>query len=195
MVSNQSIKQRSLQLGKNTLALRNQPRIEAFAQGGIGRPNPFNFFETGFQPFLLLGPRAACTPFDWGNRQRDAQKFDLQIKSVETQQQAFEQRLDATTLRDAADIIKWRDATGRDDAIIRLQEDLDRLRTQGMTMLVSTPNMDEAARCDRVSNMVDGKMEALDTPGAMKTQFGAKDMDEVFRKLARGQKGRIIMPR
>ena len=181
MISNQSIKQRSLQLGKNTPALRNQPRIEAFAQGGIGRPNPFNFFETGFQPFVLLGPRAAWTPFDWGNRQRDAQIFDLQIKSVETQQQAFEQRLDATTLRDAADIIKW-----RDDAIIRLQEDLDRLRTQGMTMLVSTPNMDEAARCHRVSIMVDGKMEALDTPGAMKTPFGAKDMDEVFRKLARG---------
>ena len=54
-----SLQQRSLQLGKDALTLRAQPRIEAFAQGGVGRPNPFNFFETGFQPFVLLGVRAA----------------------------------------------------------------------------------------------------------------------------------------
>ncbi len=119
-----TLQQRSFQLGKNTLALRNQPRIEAFAQGGIGRPNPFNFFETGFQPFVLLGLRAAWTPFDWGNRPRDAQVFDLQMKNVDAQQEAFEQRLDAMGLKDAADIIKWRDAVTRDDAIIRLQEDI-----------------------------------------------------------------------
>ncbi len=121
-----TLQQRSFQLSKNTLALRNQPRIEAFAQGGVGRPNPFNFFETDFQPFVLLGIRAAWTPFDWGNRRRDAQVFDLQMKNVEAQQQAFEQRMDATTLKDAADILKWRDAVGRDDAIIRLQEDIIR---------------------------------------------------------------------
>lgn len=121
-----TLQQRSFQLGRNTLALRNQPRIEAFAQGGIGRPNPFNFFETGFQPFVLLGLRASWTPFDWGNRRRDAQVFDLQMKNVEAQQQSFEQRMDATTLKDAADILKWRDAVGRDDVIIRLQEDIIR---------------------------------------------------------------------
>lgn len=56
----------------------------------------------------------------------------------------------------------------------------------GVTLMVTTHYMDEAEYCDRVSIMVDGKIEALDTPRAMKAQFGADNMDEVFRKLARG---------
>jgi ABC-2 type transport system ATP-binding protein len=56
----------------------------------------------------------------------------------------------------------------------------------GVTLMVTTHYMDEAEYCDRVSIMVDGKIEALDTPRAMKASFGAEDMDEVFRKLARG---------
>ena len=58
--------------------------------------------------------------------------------------------------------------------------------SEGVTLMVTTHYMDEAEYCDRVSIMVDGKIEALDTPRAMKTQFGAEDMDEVFRRLARG---------
>ncbi len=57
----------------------------------------------------------------------------------------------------------------------------------GVTLMVTTHYMDEAEYCDRVSIMVDGKIEALDTPRAMKAAFKADDMDEVFRKLARGQ--------
>jgi len=56
----------------------------------------------------------------------------------------------------------------------------------GVTLMVTTHYMDEAEYCNRVSIMVDGKIEALDTPRALKAQFKSDDMDEVFRKLARG---------
>ncbi|MBK8966715.1 MAG: ABC transporter ATP-binding protein [Lewinellaceae bacterium] len=55
----------------------------------------------------------------------------------------------------------------------------------GVTLMVTTHYMDEAEYCNRVSIMVDGKIEALDTPRNMKKTFAAEDMDEVFRKLAR----------
>jgi ABC-2 type transport system ATP-binding protein len=45
--------------------------------------------------------------------------------------------------------------------------------------------MDEAEYCDRVSIMVDGRIEALDTPKGLKLTYEAKNMDEVFKKLAR----------
>jgi ABC-2 type transport system ATP-binding protein len=45
--------------------------------------------------------------------------------------------------------------------------------------------MDEAEYCGRISIMVDGKIEALDTPTKLKQQFQAKSMDEVFLRLAR----------
>ncbi len=55
----------------------------------------------------------------------------------------------------------------------------------GRTVFVTTHYMDEAEYCDRVSIMVDGKIDALDSPDELKKQFSAKNMDEVFLKLAR----------
>jgi ABC-2 type transport system ATP-binding protein len=57
---------------------------------------------------------------------------------------------------------------------------------QGITVFVTTHYMDEAEYCNRVSVMVDGKIEALDTPGNLKKQFQAETMDGVFLQLARG---------
>ncbi|MBS7274456.1 MAG: ABC transporter ATP-binding protein [Bacteroidales bacterium] len=54
----------------------------------------------------------------------------------------------------------------------------------GVTVFVTTHYMDEAEYCDRVSIMVDGRIEALDSPAALKSRFGAVDMDEVFRHIA-----------
>jgi ABC-2 type transport system ATP-binding protein len=54
-----------------------------------------------------------------------------------------------------------------------------------MTIFVTTHYMDEAEYCNRVSMMVDGTIEALDSPAALKKQFNAASMDEVFRELAR----------
>ncbi|MDR0896011.1 MAG: ATP-binding cassette domain-containing protein [Prevotellaceae bacterium] len=56
---------------------------------------------------------------------------------------------------------------------------------RGITLFVTTHYMDEAEYCDRISMMVDGKIRAIDTPAALKQQYDAADMDEVFRKLAR----------
>ena len=58
----------------------------------------------------------------------------------------------------------------------------------GITIFVTTHYMDEAEYCNRVSIMVDGKIEALGTPNNLKKQFEAKNMDEVFYQLARGAK-------
>jgi len=65
---------------------------------------------------------------------------------------------------------------------------LGRLREQGMTILVSTPYMDEAEYCDRLCIMVDGRVAALDRPEAMKRHFGVESMNEVFLQLARHHK-------
>lgn len=57
----------------------------------------------------------------------------------------------------------------------------------GVTLMVTTHYMEEAEYCGRVSMMVDGRIQALDTPRNLKNTFGAANMDEVFRKLARGK--------
>lgn len=59
---------------------------------------------------------------------------------------------------------------------------------KGITVFVTTHYMDEAEYCNRVSIMVDGKIEALDTPSNLKSNFNAASMDEVFIQLARKAK-------
>jgi ABC-2 type transport system ATP-binding protein len=55
----------------------------------------------------------------------------------------------------------------------------------GTTVFVTTHYMDEAEYCNRVSIMVDGRIDALDTPDALKKKFNATDMGQVFLQLAR----------
>jgi ABC-2 type transport system ATP-binding protein len=59
---------------------------------------------------------------------------------------------------------------------------------KGITIFVTTHYMDEAEYCNRISIMVDGKIEALDSPQNLKKRFNANSMDEVFYELARGAK-------
>jgi len=77
--------------------------------------------------------------------------------------------------------------TGGVDPVTRRQfwELIYEAAERGITVFVTTHYMDEAEYCNRVSIMVDGKIEALNTPKNLKKQFNASNMDEVFQKLAR----------
>ena len=77
--------------------------------------------------------------------------------------------------------------TGGVDPVTRRQfwELIYEAAERGITVFVTTHYMDEAEYCNRVSIMVDGKIEALNTPKNLRKQFNASNMDEVFQKLAR----------
>jgi ABC-2 type transport system ATP-binding protein len=77
--------------------------------------------------------------------------------------------------------------TGGVDPITRRQfwEMIYAEADKGTTIFVTTHYMDEAEYCNRVSIMVEGKIEALDSPKNLKKQFDTSSMDGVFQKLAR----------
>lgn len=69
-------------------------------------------------------------------------------------------------------------------------EMLASLRAFGITMLVSTPNMDEAELCDRVGLMQKGRLMAIDTPMGITRGFNStlyavrsKDMYQLIKDL------------
>jgi ABC-2 type transport system ATP-binding protein len=77
--------------------------------------------------------------------------------------------------------------TGGVDPIARRQfwEGIYEAAALGTTAFVTTHYLDEAEYCDRVSIMVDGRIDALGTPGELKQRFNAASLDEVFVQLAR----------
>jgi ABC-2 type transport system ATP-binding protein len=56
---------------------------------------------------------------------------------------------------------------------------------RGITAFVTTHYMDEAEYCNRVSIMVDGRIDALDSPANLMKTFSSRSMDGVFLQLAR----------
>lgn len=80
--------------------------------------------------------------------------------------------------------------TGGVDPVTRRQfwELIYEAAARNITVFVTTHYMDEAEYCNRVSIMVDGKIEALDGPSALKATYKVSNMNEVFHALARKAK-------
>jgi len=78
------------------------------------------------------------------------------------------------------------------DAVSRVEfwEILGRLKREGITILVSTPYMDEAARCERVALMEGGRFLQMEEPSRIRQQFGfplyavkGKDMFGLLQRI------------
>jgi ABC-2 type transport system ATP-binding protein len=77
--------------------------------------------------------------------------------------------------------------TGGVDPVTRRQfwEKIYEVSDQGITVFVTTHYMDEAEYCDRISIMVDGRMDAIGTPKELKENLDAVSIEDVFIQLAR----------
>lgn len=85
------------------------------------------------------------------------------------------------------EIVFLDEPTGGVDPLTRRQfwELIYEAVNRGITAFVTTHYMDEAEYCNRVSMMVDGRIEMLDTPQNMRRHFGVDSMEEVFTLIAR----------
>jgi len=87
------------------------------------------------------------------------------------------------------DILFLDEPTTGVDAVSRREfwELLARFQAAGLTIVVSTPYMDEATRCDRVALIHKGRILAIDTPAAITGAFGrtlvAVRVDARYRAL------------
>lgn len=61
------------------------------------------------------------------------------------------------------------------------------LNAEGVTIIVSTHHLDEAARCSRLALMRFGKLLAQDTPQALLQQSGEDNMEDAFLHFASRQ--------
>src|SRR5579884_155560 len=59
-----------------------------------------------------------------------------------------------------------------------------RLNEQGVTIIVSTHHLDEAARCHRLAMLRFGKLLAVDAPDALRRESGEADFDKAFLYFA-----------
>jgi len=87
------------------------------------------------------------------------------------------------------DIIFLDEPTGGVDPVTRRRfwDRIYQSSERGVTVFVTTHYMDEAEYCDRVSIMVEGRIDALGSPKELKTEYKADTMDDVFVQLVRSK--------
>lgn len=87
------------------------------------------------------------------------------------------------------EIVFLDEPTGGVDPITRRQfwDLIYKAASENITVFVTTHYMEEAEYCDRVTIMSEGRIEAIDSPQNLKTQFGVETMNEVFVKIARNK--------
>jgi len=85
------------------------------------------------------------------------------------------------------DIVFLDEPTSGVDPITRRQfwEMIWETAARGITVFVTTHYMDEAEYCDRVTIMNEGKIVALDTPAALRSNYGTASIEELFVKITR----------
>ena len=113
---------------------------------------------------------------------------DYRNKLIKGLPLGFKQKLafSAAVIHDPRIVFLDEPTGGVDPAVRRTFWDLIYETAQkGITVFVTTHYMDEAEYCDRISMMVNGKIEALGTPAELKRDFGCDSMYDVFLKLAR----------
>jgi ABC-type multidrug transport system ATPase subunit len=75
------------------------------------------------------------------------------------------------------------------DPVLRgeLWELFNELAGRGVTLLISSHVMDEAARCERLLLMREGRLLADDTPDALRAATGTQDLEEAFLHVIQEQ--------
>lgn len=66
-----------------------------------------------------------------------------------------------------------------------------RLNAQGVTIVVSTHHLDEAARCSRLALLRFGKLLAVDSPDGLRRESGEQDFDRAFLYFAHLQEATV----
>ncbi len=102
--------------------VRRLPRLQAFGQAGIGRPNPFNFFEIEASTFYIVGLQLNWQIYDWGNARRKKQLIGFQQNIISTREDNFKRNISIALTRQYADIEKLEAILEKDEEIIALQD-------------------------------------------------------------------------
>jgi len=104
------------------LTASRKPKISAFARGGIGYPNPLNFFDTELSPFGLVGLQFSWKVFDWNKTDLERQSLYVQSRLVENSREAFEYQIQIEEEPHLESIATLERLLERDEAIVELQQ-------------------------------------------------------------------------
>lgn len=151
-----SLQKQSLNTQNNMISSQYRPKIAAFIQGGVGYPNPYNFFDNSTSTFYLLGIKANWLLWDWqqGVRQKEILKVRNQI--IDTRLQNLERQIQTRLIQLIQDMEQLQQTISEDREIVEMQEEITQLLSAQLDagVIVSTDFIDQVtARQQAILNL------------------------------------------
>ncbi len=98
-----------------------RPKLNLFAQAGVGYPNPLNLLDSDPAPYALVGAGLSWKLLDWKKSEREKEILTLQALQVQNQQATFDFNLQQQEANYRAEIQRLRAQMQSDQEIIELR--------------------------------------------------------------------------
>jgi len=101
-----------------------RPQIGGFVDYGMGKPNPFNLFDTDLNDFYVAGIKLNWQLWDWNQTSRERQILEMRQKTTQSQKTDFEKEIDIALKKLKSDISKYQEIIELDQGILALQKNV-----------------------------------------------------------------------
>ncbi len=106
------------------LDAQRRPTVAAFAQLGVGLPNPLNFFDDNLSPYSMVGLHATWSPFDWGLNAHRRDALSVQAMMLDQQQLQQVQGLEASYRQMMRRIAMLQALLEQDEVLLAMRQQL-----------------------------------------------------------------------
>jgi outer membrane protein TolC len=118
------LKQNALMANYEMIDARRKPKVAAFAQAGIGYPNPLNFLDNEFTPYGIIGFQFNWKITDWKADLIEKEILSLQAKRIQNAHETFDFNLATREAGYLADIERLQNQINKEKEIADLQGEI-----------------------------------------------------------------------
>jgi outer membrane protein TolC len=116
--------EKQLLAGIKTIDAARKPKIGAYAQGGVGYPNPLNFLNNETSTYGLAGVQFNWQITDWKKSSTQKEMIALQSEKLKNADAALQQNISAKHSKYVADVKRLNAQLESDKQIVKLQEQI-----------------------------------------------------------------------
>jgi outer membrane protein TolC len=117
--------QRDVLIANNDLIdASNKPVVVAFAQAGLGLPNPLNLFDSGIAPYAIGGVNFQWKFKDWGKSDKQRKLLEIKALQLTNNRETLSFNLNAGNDAYLADVARVQQQILRDEEIAGLQAEI-----------------------------------------------------------------------
>jgi outer membrane protein TolC len=115
-----NIQRSKVDLMRNMITTKWNPKIFAYGQIGYGRPN-LNMLDDNFKPWWLFGAKLTWSPWSWNQNKNEKQILSIQNDLLRSQQETFDKNLKISSQKDLNEVMKFTELLSQDEQIIALR--------------------------------------------------------------------------